>query len=64
MDEELSNAGELLDAKSDPSRPEFYASQTNKAEMYDGMLLATDFYSKHSALWDKEVDQASDALEK
>jgi hypothetical protein len=30
MDEELSNAGELLDAKSDPSRPEFYSSQANK----------------------------------
>lgn len=46
METELNEASEAEDAKKDPSRPEFYA--TDKSELYDGML-----YQRHSALWEQ-----------
>lgn len=56
MEGELNAVTAAQDAKADPTRPEFYA--TDKSEMYDGMLL-----QRHSALWDQQVDEASARLE-
>ena len=62
MDEELSNAGEILDARSDPTRPEFYGSKVDKEDLYNGMLLQTG-YQKHTANWDRMVSEEADRQE-
>jgi len=57
MENELNESAALDEARHDPSRPEYYKTVNPESE-YDGMLI-----QRHSALWNQEVDEASERLE-
>lgn len=52
---------DITQARENPSRPEFYAQQNSKQEIYDGMLLQYHAKPIHSRNWYKEQSNQEEA---
>ena len=48
MEKDIAEGEDQMQAKENPARPEYYADQNSKSEMYDGMLLQYTPQPMHS----------------